>query len=105
VLVGAMDQLRLLMAAGIQRRISQKHYAFEIIIMVLLKIQVFADVPHYQLVNSYRSFEGSRSHLLGLFKRNLVILIKLCAFLTCICLRSHLFRMTLEIQRAAPYHT
>jgi len=48
--------------------------------MVLLKIQVFTDVPHYRLVNSYGSFEGSRSHLLGVFKRNLVILIKLCAF-------------------------
>jgi len=42
--------------------------AFRVIIKVLLKIQVFTDVPHYQIVNGYRSFKGSRSHLLGLLK-------------------------------------
>jgi hypothetical protein len=36
---------------------NDKTEAFEIIIMVLLKIQVFTDVPHYQLVNSYRNFK------------------------------------------------
>jgi len=59
--------------------------AFDVIIMVLLKIQIFTDVPYYQSVNSYRSFEGSRSHLLGLLKRNLVILIKSCAFVGLNC--------------------
>jgi len=41
--------------------------------MVLMKIQVFKDVPHYQLLNSYRSFEGSRSHTLGLLTRIIII--------------------------------
>jgi hypothetical protein len=38
--------------------------------MVLQKIQIYTDLPHYLLANSYKSFEGSRSHLLGLIKCN-----------------------------------